>query len=308
MARQGHRIWAARLIGCFILIVAIVCVSANFLWHRFISKPDVSAKMPRERNSNLSAEGGGALLSHPLDPMLDFARTALRNHVQHHHDYIAVLIKRELVGNKLVPETKMALKLKYGAPMGPQTSERQVSVYLKTLEPKSQAGREVIWVRERNDNKLTAHESGLLGMISLDLMPESRLAMLGNRYPITEIGIEKLLRKLIEKGERDRQLGPVTVRTAENVTIGDRTCRLIEVIHETPTAVLDGKTVAFEFYLAQIYIDDERLIPLKYASFSWPKTPGGTPELLEEYTYQDVSLNVGLVESDFDPKNPDYGF
>ena len=308
MARQGHRIWAARLIGCLFLIAAIVCVSAIFLWHRFTSEPDVVAKMPRDRNSNLSEESGGALLSHPLDPLLNFARMALRNHVQHHQDYMAVLIKRERVGGKLVPETKMAMKLKYDAPKGPETSDRQVSVYLKTLEPKSQAGREVIWVQGRNDNKLTAHEAGLLGMISVDLKPESRLAMLGNRYPITEIGIEKLLGKLIEKGERDRQLGPVSIRETENVAIGDRTCRLMEVIHENPTAIVDGKTVEFEFYLAQIYIDEERLIPLKYASFSWPKTPGGTPELLEEYTYQDVFLNVGLAESDFDPKNPAYGF
>ena len=308
MARQGHRIWAARLIGCLLLIAAILGVSASFLWNRFANEPSVVAKTPQDRNSNLSAESGGALLSHPLDPLLNFAKTALRNHVQHHRDYTAVLIKRERVGGKLVPETKMALKLKYDAPMGSQTSERKVSVYLKTLEPKSQAGREVIWVQGRNDNKLTAHEAGLLGMISVDLTPESRLAMLGNRYPITEIGIEKLLGKLIEKGERDRQLGPVTIRTTENVAIGDRTCRLMEIIHETPTAVVDGKTVEFEFYLAQIYIDDERLIPLKYASFSWPNTPGGTPELLEEYTYQDVSLNVGLTESDFDPKNPAYGF
>ncbi len=309
MARQGHRIWVARLIGCLLLIAAILSVSASFLWNRFANEPSIVAKTPQDRNSNLSAESGGALLSHhPLDPLLDFARKALQNHVQHHQDYTAVLIKREKVGSKLVPETKMALKLKYDVPKGPQTSERQVSVYLKTLEPKSQAGREVLWVEGRNDNKLTAHEAGLLGIISVDLMPESRLAMLGNRYPITEIGIEKLLGKLIEKGERDRQLGPVTIRTTENVAIGDRSCRLMEVIHETPTAFVDGKTVEFEFYLAQIYIDDERLIPLKYASFSWPKTPGGTPELLEEYTYQDVSLNVGLSESDFDPKNPAYGF
>ena len=308
MARQGHRIWAARLTGCVMLIAAIVCVSANFLWHRFTSQPNVVAKTPRESSSNLSSDSGGALLSHPLDPLLAFARKALQNHVQKHQDYTAVLIKRERVNAKLVPETKMALKIKYDPPIRLQNSTRQVSVYLKTLEPKSQAGREVIWVEGRNDNKLTAHEAGLLGMISVDLMPESRLAMLGNRYPITEIGIEKLLGKLIEKGERDRQLGPATIRTTENVALGDRLCRLMQVIHETPTSLVDGKTVEFEFHLAQIYIDDERLLPLKYASFGWPSMPGGKPELLEEYTYQDVSLNVGLVESDFDPKNPNYGF
>ena len=140
------------------------------------------------------------------------------------------------------------------------------------------------------------------------MLPESRLAMMGNRYPITDIGIEKLLGKLIERGERDRQLGPATVRTTENAVIGGKTCRLMEVIHESPTAVVDGKTVEFEFFLAQIYIDDERLIPLKFSSFAWPKSPDAAPVLLEEYMYLDVSINVGLKEMDFDTKNPAYGF
>ena len=92
------------------------------------------------------------------------------------------------------------------------------------------------------------------------------------------------------------------------MAVGDRSCRLLEVIHEFPTALVEGKTVEFEYYLAQIYIDDERLLPLKYASFSWPKSPDGMPELLEEYTYQDLSLNAGLKDIDFDPNNPAYGF
>ena len=311
MARQGYRVWAARLIGCIIALAVLATVSARVLWHRFANEAAAAAKSTGahiEHNSKSAAENGVESPAHPLDPLLDFARAALRNHFQKHQDYTAILIKRERVDGKLVPETKMALKLKYGKPKEAGILERPVSVYLKTLEPKSQAGREVIWVQGRNDNKLTAHEAGFLGLITVDLMPESRLAMAGSRYPITEIGIEKLLGKLIEKGERDRLLGLVTTRTTEKVAFGGKTCRLMEVIHESPTTVIDGKTVEFEYYLVQIYIDYERLLPLKYASFSWPKAQGGAPELLEEYTYQDVSLNVGLSESDFDPKNPDYGF
>jgi hypothetical protein len=253
---------------------------------------------------------------HAIDPLLEFAKKALRHHVENHHDFTAVMTKRERVGNKLEQPSKMAMKLRYG-PLNegskgtsPNASiaSRPISVYLKTIEPKAQAGREVIWVQGRNDNKLTAHEAGLLGMVSLDLSPDSRLAMNGNRYPITEIGIEKLLRKLIEKGERDRTLGPATVRSTENVEMAGRQCRLLEVIHESRSASWRGKTVEFEFHLVQIYIDDERLVPLKFASYSWPKTEGGTPELLEEYTYEELEFNVGLSDSDFDTKNTKYRF
>ena len=269
MARQGHRVWPSRLIGCGTL-VAIVSFSAYVVWQRFANVSTIVVTQPAGSNSNSSSENAEPKPAHALDPLLDFANAALRNHIEKHQDYTAVLIKRERVDGKLLPESKMALKLKYGVPTEPGTAQRPVSVYLRTIEPKSQAGREVIWVQGRNNNKLTAHESGLLGIISVDLLPESRLAMMGNRYPITDIGIEKLLGKLIERGQRDRQLGPATVRTTENASIGGKTCRMMEVIHESPTAVVDGKTVEFEFFLAQIYIDDERLIPLKFASFAWP--------------------------------------
>ncbi len=36
--------------------------------------------------------------------------------------------------------------------------------------------------------------------------------------------------------------------------------------------------------------------------------PGGQPQLLEEYTYLNVKLNVGLTDADFDDKNPEYNF
>ena len=311
MARQGHRVWATRLIVCLLITACLAAASGYLIWNRLANesaiKPTLNSDTPKG-TVGISVDGNDPRPeAHALDPVLDFARTALRNHIENHKDYTAVLAKRELVVGKLVPESKMVLKLKYGPPTTAGT-ERSVAVYLKTLEPKSQAGREVIWVQGRNDNRLTAHEAGLLGLISVDLKPESRLAMTGNRYPITEIGIEKLLGKLIERGEIDRKLGPATVRTTEDVSLGDRKCRLIEILHENQTAAIEVGKAEFEFYLAQIYIDVERLLPLKYASFSWPKSPGGSPELIEEYTYHDLQLNVGLVDSDFDTKNPAYRF
>jgi hypothetical protein len=203
----------------------------------------------------------------------------------------------------------MSLKLRY-APKNSDDidSERKVSVYLKTTKPKSQAGREVIWIQDQNDNKLKAHEAGLLGMVTVDLSPNSRLAMTGNRYPITEVGLEKLLRKLIERGERDRLLGPAEVRTSENAKIGNVPCKLLEIVHSEPWIEVDGKKVEFEFHLAQVYIDEANLVPLKYASYGWPKSEGKEPELLEMYTYENLQLNVGLTDSDFDPKNTNYRF
>ena len=55
-------------------------------------------------------------------------------------------------------------------------------------------------------------------------------------------------------------------------------------------------------------MDDELHVPIRFAAYSWPETKDGKPVLQEEYTYRQVSLNVGLSDADFDPKNPAYGF
>ncbi|MEQ1826169.1 MAG: DUF1571 domain-containing protein [Pirellula sp.] len=202
------------------------------------------------------AAGRAKEVNHPLDPVLELARRALANHAKEHRDYTAVLLKRERVGGKLLPETRMEMKLRYDTvettELVPNSRPRNVAVYLKTIEPKAQAGREVIWVQGANKNKLMAHESGLFGLMTVELAPQSRLAMVGNRYPITEIGIEKLLIKLIERGERDRAMGPATVRKKDGVRMGGVDCNLIEVIHENREIDVDGHVVEFEFHLAQI--------------------------------------------------------
>ena len=42
--------------------------------------------------------------------------------------------------------------------------------------------------------------------------------------------------------------------------------------------------------------------------YGWPTQAGGQPPLVEEYTYRDVRVNVGLTDADFDPENPNYNF
>ena len=62
------------------------------------------------------------------------------------------------------------------------------------------------------------------------------------------------------------------------------------------------------YHIAHIYIDDEIGVPIRYSSWGWPKTAGGKPILLEEYTYVNIKVNVGLKDKDFDHNNPEYAF
>jgi hypothetical protein len=179
------------------------------------------------------------------------------------------------------------------------------SVYMYFLKPTDVKGREVIYVEGRNDNKLVAHEGGMKGRLlpTVWLRPTGVLAMRNQRYPITELGIENLVAKLIERGEQERAAGneDCQVTFHENAKINGRVCTLLQIKHPEPSPDL-------EFHLAQIFIDDELQVPVRYAAYDFPLTPGGKPAVLEEYTYLDIKLNVGLTDEDFSHENGDYNF
>ena len=170
-----------------------------------------------------------------------------------------------------------------------------LSVYMYFLKPSKFKGREVVYVEGQNKDKLLAYEgcSPVLRKLgAVPLKPENPLAMKGNRYPITEAGMENLMVKLMEKGQRDRKRGECDVQFMKGATINGRTCTVLQVTHPTPRPY-------FDFHIARIFIDDELSIPIRYAAYMWPSKPGGKPELLESYTYLNVKLNVGLTDDDF---------
>ena len=64
------------------------------------------------------------------------------------------------------------------------------------------------------------------------------------------------------------------------------------------------RTTTYNFIDTGLMIDP----PVRYAAYGWPAVPGGEPQLLEEYTYFNITLNVGLTDEDFSPDNPNYNF
>ena len=49
-------------------------------------------------------------------------------------------------------------------------------------------------------------------------------------------------------------------------------------------------------------------MPIRYEAYDWPTSAGGPPQLIEEYTYINLQLNVGLQDEDFSQSNPKYDF
>ena len=318
MAGQRNRIWATRIVVS-LAALGILWFAANLAWKRLTQAP-IETKVDPNSASLVAANGFDAdaeqadapendavVEPHPLAPVLSMAREALERHRKEHSGYTATMLKTERIDGKLSPQATMKLKLRY-LPPSEGSELRNVAVYLDFLDPPKQKGREVIYYHGKNDNMLLAHEGGFFGIITVPLAPNSRIAMIGNRYPITEVGLEKLLVRLIEKGERDSRLGDCVVNRRSGEMIADRRCELIEVIHNEKTVSIGDKTIPHEFHIARIWFDESIMLPIKYASYSWPTKDGEEPLLEEEYQYNDLVLNPDLTDIDFDTENPKYRY
>jgi len=239
---------------------------------------------------------------HPLDKAVTLAHDALAEMRTSVYDYTAILAKREQVKGVLGKPSYMDVKIRCPRTLSNGTTT-PFSIYMKFLRPQDSAGREVIWANGQHNNNIIAHEpkGTLLGRRRFELNPTGFLAMKGQRYPIYDAGLENLIVKLIEKAERDRAAGPCIVNYRDGANINNRSCSVIELVH-------NERRAPYEFHKAQVFIDNELKLPVRYAAYDWPRTVGGKPELLEEYTYYNVKVNVGLTDTDFDPNNKAYSY
>ena len=240
--------------------------------------------------------------THPLDPALQIAANSLRHIRNSIRDYTAVMVKRELVDGVLGDYEYMGVKVRNRQVQNGQI-HTPFSVYLTFLAPAAVKGREVIYVENANSGNIVAHEGGMKGRFlpTVSLDPNGMMAMRGQRYPITDMGIENLVVKLIERGERDKKSGPCLVEFRKGAKVDKRPCTVVTVKHNV-------QKPCYDFCEAQIFIDDAMNVPVRYCAYDWPVQPGGEKRLLEEYTYLQVKTNVGLTDRDFDQSNPKYRF
>ena len=259
---------------------------------------DVQGQQSPVKVANIKGQDGGSAQAHPLDPALTMARKGLEYSTNQVRDYTATLVKRERVEGELQPYEYIFLKVRNPKPQVP------FSVYMYFLKPVEAKGREVIYVAGKNENKMLVHEGGggIKGALpNLELDPSGFLAMKGQRYPVTEVGVENLMRQLVQRGNRDRAAGTCKVQFRKGAKINGRVCTLLQVTHPE-------KRAPYDFHIAQIFVDDELGMPIRYAAYDWPESRDARPELIEEYTYLNLKINAGLKEIDFDPENPNYAF
>lgn len=226
---------------------------------------------------------------HPLTPALKLAY-ASRESLSAVKDYEASFAKKEFMGRQLKSQTA-TLKIR----------REPFSVYMKFIQPN--AGREVIFVQGRNNNQLLAHETGfkaIVGTVKLDINGPD--AMEDNRYPITNLGLHKLLDMIIAQWEQESKFGECDVKYYPNAKLGkDLACQVIESSHPQPRK-------EFKFSMTRLYIEKQSNLPVRVEQFGFMNPGDKEPPRMEEYTYTNLKVNPGLTDKDFDPKNPAYAF
>ncbi|WP_437186375.1 DUF1571 domain-containing protein [Planctomicrobium sp. SH668] len=226
--------------------------------------------------------------SHVMNPAFQMVREGLAA-LDEVHDYSTLFIKTEMVG-RAVLSSRMELKVR----------EKPFSVYLKFVEPGP--GREVIYVSGQNNNMMLAHDVGFAGLAgTLTLDPTGRMAMDGNRYPLTNIGMRNMLELLSETWVKEKSLPGVEAKSVPNLKIGDIRCRAVEVSH-LPTQA------AAKFQLSRLFLDDQTNLPIRVQAYGFPTKRDQAPPLVEDYLYSQLKLNQGFGDLDFSVKNPKYNF
>ncbi len=216
-------------------------------------------------------------------------------------DYRCILTKRERVHGELREAETAVLKVRHQR-IEDDRVVSPFSVYLRFLAPSAVKDREVLYVHGRNDGNMIVRNGGpRFGFITTALPPDSPIVLSESRYPITEVGVKTLIRRLIEVGMHELEYGDCQVRVAEGARLDNRACTLIQVLQNRRREDPSWK-------LVRILIDDELELPVYYAAYDWPEQEAGSPVLLEEYIYTRIELNVGLGDVDFDHRNEDYSF
>lgn len=290
-----------RLIVLSLAVAMLTVMAASFSSGR--SEVQAVARAPERSLEDELADGDvGETTEVTMVEMLGLAKDALAETIARVDDYTVRLIKQERDRNGVLqPASEIFMKVitrhaggKRGGPL---------KVYLRFDAPEPVRGREVIWVEDENNGKMLVREAGMIGaMMTVSLAPDGYLAMQGQRYPIAEIGLTRLLEKLIERGSEDRDDPHVHVFRTEGYPFDDRSLTHLRIERSEPSGEEN------DFAIAELVLDRPQNLVVSYRSFGWPEPDSDEPPLIESYEYHDLKTNVGLTDRDFDTANPVYTF
>ena len=264
--------------------------------------PPIASPVPNGRTPDSLAAKHPALLAALKD-----ANVCLGNIQGNIRDYSCLLIRRENVNGKLLKPEYIYTKIR-NRQVDADNVVVPFSVYMKYLKPDDIKGREIIYVEGENNGKMLVKEGGMRGKLlpSMWLDTKSSLVMRSCRYPISDVGIQTLTERLLERGTADD--GNVAnedyvAEYREGAKLNGRMCKYLKIDFLPKNQ--STKPVGWRSLLTKVSwcrfdtlpTDGQRLQILRKK-----------PPILEEYTYLKLELNKNFKDEDFDPENPNYNF
>jgi outer membrane lipoprotein-sorting protein len=200
-------------------------------------------------------------------------------------DYTATFSRGEVLRAKQRPEETITLKFR-----------EPLQVYMRWLS-ESGKGREAIFVKGRDNDKVLVHEPGWLsGHFTVLLPPDGPTIMDRSRHPFDEIGIGRIIDLIISTFEKANQLGELELRDLGTARDNGRAMQVIEGILPKDPAK------KYYCYRAIVTIDEKWKLPVAVKVYDWDD------RLIEHYRYTNIQINPGLTDLDFSTENPNYDF
>lgn len=213
--------------------------------------------------------------------------------------YTTTFYKREQVDGKLLDGQVMQMKVRH----------KPFSVYMKWA--KGDVGRELLYLDGQNEGKMLVKTGGVGGRLlpTIKLNPNGNMAKKEARYPVTQIGLLNLAKKIIvyRKSDLSKKSG-VRCQMFDNQTINEQNCYCFVIEYE-------NSDISKLYRKSVIFIEKENCLPICIKNFTWPdKGIKGSAQLvdkktlIEDYRYSALRLDRKLIGSDFDRKNKNYRF
>ena len=250
----------------------------------------------RPQSSTAESQPDKVATGHPLAAIIDYARSEQKYLAQTLRDFSCRLVKRERINGFVQEMTYIDMNVREEVLDGDQTVQ-PLSIFLRFLGPSKIAGRTALFIEGQNDNKILVRNGGRhFDYVVVKVDPNSDTDKEETLVPITEIGFNRLLDKMIDVLERHQKADPTGANTKVERVAGakmnHRPCTVIRVTHP---AHMPG----LEFHIANVFVDDELHAPVRVDYSDWAKSPGGKLPLIAEYTYTNLKLNVELPDAAF---------
>ena len=194
----------------------------------------------------------------------------------------------EVVDGELQPQQVIQVKFR-----------RPHDVYM-TWIGEAYTGRQLVFRRGMNNGKLMVDPGPWIPSLWLD--PLGSLASAGQRHSVNEVGfvaVAKLYVADTNKIEAD------PTRFDPEVTDEGVTVEYGESVHCFTTLLPKDVEPSFYSLKARTCFSERSDLPVRVQAWD---NEDGKVMMVEDYGYEDTRVNVGLVDLDFDPNNPAYGF